>query len=71
MLYIPINNPREENGDFGPWRCGKCGSNNPAFVRMVVKAEFILLCKQCLQDGIDLIDQTILKDAVEKGLKKR
>lgn len=70
MLYIPVNNPRTEDGDFGPWRCDACGASNPAFVRMIIKNENLLICKGCLEKGIKIINKTILEDAVHKGRLK-
>jgi hypothetical protein len=70
MLYIPTNNPRTKDGGFGPWRCGVCKASNPAFVRMVIKNENLIICGSCLEEGIKIIHKTILEDAVHKGRLK-
>jgi hypothetical protein len=70
MIYHPLNNPRTEDGDFGPWRCDACGSSSPAFVVLSIRNEDMIICKGCLLDGIEIINQTILKDAVEKGKRR-
>jgi hypothetical protein len=69
--FIPKNNPRLENGDLGFDWCDRCGNINPAYIVIHTKADTFRLCKGCLLEGISIIDQTILKDAIEKGLKKR
>jgi hypothetical protein len=71
MFYIPVNNPRTEDGGFGPWRCGACGVSSPAFVRMIIRNEKLLICKGCLEKGIKIINKTILEDAVHKGRLKK
>jgi hypothetical protein len=62
-----INNPRKENGDFGDYRCSRGCPPTGAYVKLAMWKKNIILCKGCLLEGIDLINKTILDDAVTKG----
>lgn len=57
---MEISNPRIGKS-FGPNKCTKCGSNSTAFVGVSVGESFIMLCKNCLVLGEDLINRTILE----------
>jgi hypothetical protein len=61
------NNPRLNNGDFGFDWCDKCGSQQSALVVIERINDTFRLCKTCLTEAIDIIDKTILKDAIDKG----
>ena len=71
MEFTEINNPRKEDGDFGDHSCNKCNGKSPAYL----KIDFnyvnlsIKLCKGCLLEGVDIIDETILLDCIRKGVK--
>jgi hypothetical protein len=64
-----VNNSRLYNGDLGFDWCDKCGGRDSALV-MITRREnddTFRLCKKCLTEAIDIINKTILKDAVDKG----
>ena len=67
MKFEGINNPRKEDGDFGDYRCSRGCPPTGAYVKLGERWNDILLCKGCLLEGIDLINKTILNDAVTKG----
>jgi len=68
--FIGVNNPRQENGDFGPETCSKCGESSTAYVFIGVWANPFVLCKGCLLEAVDIIDRTILDDCINKGKER-
>ena len=62
-----INNPRAEDCGFGNHRCSRGCPPTGAYVKLKMSRKNIILCKRCLLEGIALIDQNILNDAVVKG----
>jgi hypothetical protein len=77
MIQVdPVNNPRKEDGGFGPVHCECCNKYSSAYVRLEIDLNprllcagciTITLCKSCLIDWVNVIDKTILKDCIEKG----
>lgn len=63
MMIELINNPRKENGDFGDLCCGICGKYSGAYIKL----SRYIICGGCLDLWKNLINKTILNDAVEKG----
>ena len=64
-----VNNPRLYNGDFGFNWCDKCGGRESALIMITRKEDddTFRLCKKCLIEAEEIINKTILKDAVDKG----
>jgi hypothetical protein len=52
-----VSNPRKNNGDLGDFDCNVCGEISGAYI--IVNTN-IRICKGCLYDGIDRINETIL-----------
>ena len=67
MIIQAINNPRKENGDFGDISCDICKNYSSAYISL----DGLVICGGCLDRWIDLINKTILDDAVRKGKAKR
>lgn len=65
-LVNTINNPRKENGDFGPIKCQVCENYSSAYVELKDNT-YTIVCKGCLLNWVDLINKTILNDCIEKG----
>ncbi len=66
MKFEAVNNPREEDGGFGPVSCDKCGAKTSAYLRINC-ATIIDLCSGCLYEGLDIIGKTILADCIKKA----
>jgi hypothetical protein len=62
-----INNSRLYNGDFGFNWCDRCGGRESALVMIERLNDTFRLCKSCLIEAEKMINETILKDAVDKG----
>jgi hypothetical protein len=62
-----INNSRLYNGDFGFNWCDRCGGRESALVMIERINDTFRLCKTCLLEAEDIINKTILKDAIDKG----
>ena len=62
-----INNSRLYNGDFGFNWCDRCGSQQSALVMVERLNDTFRLCKTCLLEAVNIVDETILKDVVDKG----
>ena len=62
-----INNPKLDNGGFGFDWCDRCGRHQSALVVIERINDSFRLCKTCLMEAADIIDKTILKDAIDKG----
>jgi hypothetical protein len=59
--FEPIINRRTPNGGFEKdIVCTKCGKVSSAYLGIMCEHEFIVLCKDCLNEGEKLIDKTIL-----------
>ena len=74
MITRTINNPRKPNGDFGDIKCGYCDSYVSAYIELISfnsnkmqDSSLIILCKSCLLDWVDQINETTLQDAIDKG----
>lgn len=65
--FEELSNPREEDCDFGKYRCSRGCSPTGAYVKLKMWRKNIILCKGCLLEGIALIDKSILNDAIVKG----
>lgn len=59
MEWTIVKNPRKENGDLGELKCDYCGKHTGAYVILGV---YLKICKGCLEDGIDKINEAILSD---------
>ena len=77
MRIETINNPRKSNGDFGDICCDLCGGYSGAYVALQTvlyhrphEAHRTVVCKGCVLGWTDLINKTILQDAVNKGRLK-
>jgi len=68
--FIGVNNPRLENGDFGPETCSRCEQSSTAYAFVGVWANPFVLCKSCLLEAVELIDRTILDDCIKKGRER-
>jgi hypothetical protein len=66
-----INNSRLYNGDFGFNWCDRCGGRESALVMIERMNDTFRLCKKCLIEAEEMINKTILKDAVDKGKLSR
>lgn len=67
--FKAVNNSRLYNGDFGFNWCDKCGGKESALI-MITRREnddTFRLCKTCLLEAINIVDNTILKDAADKS----
>jgi hypothetical protein len=62
-----INNSRLYNGDFGFNWCDRCGGRESALVMIERLNDTFRLCKTCLIEAEKMINETILRDAVDKG----
>ena len=56
-----IDNPRD-GYELGPYKCDRCGDRSGALLKISMWKKSMLLCKGCLNNGEDIINQTILKD---------
>lgn len=59
VIFIGVPNPRQGTG-FGPHRCTRCGADSTAFIGITNGDYFVELCKGCLNEGMSMIDYTIL-----------
>jgi ribosomal protein S14 len=59
MIWKVVKNPRKRNGDLGDKKCSFCGSVTGAYV---INSSFYLLCRKCLEDGIEAINKAILEN---------
>lgn len=68
MEFIGINDPRTESGDFGNYECGNCDRKSTAYLKIKITTRTsIVLCKGCLLDGADIINNTMIEDCILKG----
>ncbi len=58
--------PRTEDGGFGRSECAKCGTKVTTYLEFHLYTTYVLICMGCLQDGIDMICDTILDSCVKK-----
>lgn len=77
MKMEMISNPRKENGDFGDTCCDLCGNYTGAYVALNTtvfhrpyEIHRTVVCKGCLLDWVELINETILQIAVKRGRQK-
>ena len=61
MKFEGILNPRD-GYELGPYKCDKCGNRPGALLKLSIWKKSVLLCKRCLNDGEDTINETILLD---------
>jgi hypothetical protein len=76
MIVEFINNPRKENGDFGPVSCDLCGCYTSAYVEFLVSCpndelDDTVVCKGCLLAWVEQIDKIVLDDVIKKGRLRR
>ena len=71
MKFNSINCPRTENGGFGPVRCENCDGRSTAYLEIEFEEQNfkVVLCKGCLLNGVEIINNTMLEDCVRKGKK--
>lgn len=68
-----VSNPRKNAGWESDLHCAKCGTITNAFVSVEIiynKCLIVhpfLLCKSCLFKGVDIIDQTVMRQCISKG----
>jgi ribosome-binding protein aMBF1 (putative translation factor) len=55
-----ISNPRKEDGSIGDLECDFCGTKGVTLLGVMVDNAFVKVCKNCLEDGIEIINKTIL-----------
>jgi hypothetical protein len=70
LKFLGINNARTEDGGFTDLTCDRCGCKASAYLRINFITMSYVLCKGCLLEGVDVIDNTILQDSIEKGRLK-
>lgn len=73
MLQIDfkeVSNPREGDGwKYKILKCSKCGVVTNGYIKVTISNECVIvhpffLCKGCLLKGVDLIDETVLKQSL-------
>jgi len=71
MKFKAINCPRTEDGGFGPQRCSNCDGRSTAYLEIEFEEEAfsVVLCKGCLLNGVEIINNTMLEDCIRKGKK--
>ena len=67
IKFGTYSNPRKQNGDLGDRQCDKCGCKSQIYLLI---NEFMILCKGCLCDGIDIINNEIIESCKLVGIKK-
>jgi len=69
MKFNAINCPRTEDGGFGPQRCDNCDGKSTAYLEIEFEEKdfSVVLCKGCLLNGVEIINNTMLKDCIRKG----
>jgi len=71
-----INNPRTDDGGFGPVRCTLCKSK-PTMLLQIVDIDYhidmdghkLTVCKGCLSWMIELIDKGVINEIIKNGEK--
>ncbi len=59
--------PRTEDGGFGPSVCSKCGAKTTGYLMIkVIETCSILLCRGCLEEGIEVICGAMVKSYKEE-----
>lgn len=53
--------PRTEDGGFGPSECTKCGTKTTCYLELHLHTTYILLCRGCLEEGIEVICDEMVK----------
>jgi hypothetical protein len=71
-----INNPRTEDGGFGPLRCTICKSKTTMLLQITdieyhidMDGHKLTVCKGCLSWMTELIDSGIINEIIKKGEK--
>lgn len=68
MKIEMIDNPRKPDGGFGDICCDLCGNFSGAYVALNTSVfHRTVVCKGCLLEWADLINETILQNAVKRG----
>ena len=74
MKIEMISNPRKPDGGFGDICCDLCGSYSGAYAALNTavfhrphEVHRTVVCKGCLLGWVDLVNETILQNAVERG----
>ena len=77
MKIEMIDNPRKADGSFGDICCDLCGNYSGAYVVLSTSVSYrpyeahrTVVCKGCLLVWVDLINETILQNAVKRGRLK-
>lgn len=60
IKFKAINNPRTEDGGFGPVFCEKCNGSTSALLEIKFNTIEFVLCGGCLRDGSEMISTEIL-----------
>ena len=71
IKFTTMSEPRTEDGDFGPSECAKCGAKTTMYLKFNLYTTYVLLCKGCLLDGAEMIDNAVLEDCIRKGELKK
>lgn len=71
ICFREISNPRKGDGwQCNDIKCDKCGTITNAYVSIIITADYwkilhsIVLCKGCLLKGVDLIDETVIRQCI-------
>ncbi len=64
--FTGINNPRTKDGGFTDIACDCCGCKASAYLNLEIDMVACIICKGCLLKGVDIINDTILQDSIEK-----
>lgn len=68
--FSDVSNPRHGNGWKYDLKCSKCGVVSNAYIKVglvynkCLIVHPLILCKGCLLKGVDLINETIIKQCI-------
>ena len=61
--FEAVSEPRTKDGGFGPNSCLKCGAKTTCYLRLILfRTSSILLCRGCLEEGIEVICNAMVKN---------
>jgi hypothetical protein len=67
--FEAVLEPRTEDGGFGHNECLKCGAKTTCYLRLVLfRTSSILICKGCLDEGIDTINDAMIESYKKEKL---
>ena len=68
IVYKPHLEDRTENGYFGPSKCYKCNAQVTCYLEIYINDILtMVLCKGCLYEGIEVINNAMLESYVKKN----